>query len=501
MLALLRLFQPVVNVDVLHRVLHPEQPNDWSSNCPRSTNDSTVDTLADLLSRAAEIGLLIAHNRHVLEIHPALSWFFANLFDRHFPLESARPPRSVDGRTPSDARACAARSFVEVMGPLGAHLSIQLDKGDDAVGRAMAAEEGNLLRAVDLARTQGWRDSIISPMLGLQALYRYTERHGEWARLVQAAVPDFVDPGTDGPLPGRDAEWSFVTSWRVGLARAERRWEEAERLQRLLVERERTRCAPALAAPPGIMNRQRFQDVGNLAAAESELGSILWERDNPDCVAVFERARELSNRIGDINGVARAAFNLGHAYLSVSSIRNLDRASQLYRRAFEVADERNRFLRAACLGQLGSVALERLKEAIGAGAPVSVRDRLFNASVQLYTDGLGLLGEESPLRDRLTFRGQLCVVYNNAGRSDLALPHCREALRLAESGGDPFAAAGTRLNLARALAQTGRLRHGLAYAEAALRRFRAYGNRASEEARTAQGMIDQIERRLNGGGG
>ena len=84
-------------------------------------------------------------------------------------------------------------------------------------------------------------------MQGLRVLYDHTGRRAEWARLVAEIVPEFVDPQTDGPLPGREEHWSLVTEYRVRLAREMRNWPEAERLQRVCVDWDRRRaetCSP-----------------------------------------------------------------------------------------------------------------------------------------------------------------------------------------------------------------------------------------------------------------
>ena len=74
--------------------------------------------------------------------------------------------------------------------------------------------------------------NINQVMQGLRALYEETGRRAAWRRLVEAVVPDFVDSATDGPLPGREDNWTLVTQYRLDLAREERKWPEAERLQR-----------------------------------------------------------------------------------------------------------------------------------------------------------------------------------------------------------------------------------------------------------------------------
>jgi tetratricopeptide (TPR) repeat protein len=338
-------------------------------------------------------------------------------------------------------------------------------------------------------------------MLGLYAINDYTGRHSDWTRLVREVVPDYVDLQTDEPLGGRDAEWPFVMSWRMDLARHERNDIEAERLQRLLLDWERRLCEPALAVAPETLDAQQRMDIRNLATDESKLGTILLRRNDPDCVTSFERSMQLATQIDDNNGRANAAFNLGQAFVHVSLIRDLTRAEHWYRQGIDLAEAGNRDLPARCLTELGNVALARLQTANEAKAPIPERDALLDQALRLYLEALDSFGENSSVDDRLVGRTQLCVLLNNAGRSDLALPHCREALRLAESSRDTFDAAGARINMARALAQTQRYHDALAYAETAKRQFESYGDSATSHIRTLERMIDQINQAVRAADG
>ena len=58
---------------------------------------------------------------------------------------------------------------------------------------------------------------------------------------------------------------------------------------------------------------------------------------------------------------------------------------------------------------------------------------------------------------------------------------------------DHYRAAGTRYNVARALADAGRFADALDYAHAALRNFETYGESAAEMLQMTQEMIAQIE--------
>lgn len=70
---------------------------------------------------------------------------------------------------------------------------------------------------------------------GLCILYGRTGRDGEWTRLIADITPDFLDPVTDGPLPGREDEWTFTIECRVRIAIAGRDWPTAARLQQIRI--------------------------------------------------------------------------------------------------------------------------------------------------------------------------------------------------------------------------------------------------------------------------
>ena len=113
----------------------------------------------------------------------------------------------------------------------------------------LEAEEANLLHARRLALAGDWWYEAIGTMQGLFVLYNHQGRAGERARLVEGAAGLYVEAGGDGPRPGRDEAWSILTQYRVRLARAERDWAAAGRLQRARVAVNRHRAADALATP------------------------------------------------------------------------------------------------------------------------------------------------------------------------------------------------------------------------------------------------------------
>jgi hypothetical protein len=225
-LALLHFFQGFVNVQVL-RVMGDAQ-NDWALP---ELHGLTDELGISLLDRAAEVGLLTAHGGGYYTIHPALPWYFKSLFEQYY---APTPGPSPDfGGGVGEGALPATGAFVEAMGALGYYYHSQYEGGNRDVIAALNAEEANLLHARQLARTHGWWDALIKTMQGLFQLYDHTGRRAEWAQLVEEIVPDFVDPATDGPLPGREEHWSLVTAYRVRLTEEARQWADAEQLQRV----------------------------------------------------------------------------------------------------------------------------------------------------------------------------------------------------------------------------------------------------------------------------
>jgi len=467
-LALLHLFQGFVDVDALKWMGNPEA--DW--RLPEAEG-LTREAGIPLLDRAAEIGLLTAHGGGYYGIHPALPWFFRQLFEEHY----------------AGREIAATRAFVEAMGELGNYYWGQYEHGNREVIDALTAEEASLLHARRLARQHGWWRRIISTMQGLRTLYGHTGRRAEWKRLVEEIVPDFVDPATDGPLPGREENWSLVTEYRVRLAREARNWPEAERLQRSRVAWTRERAATALSLPPENLDAVARNTIRSLAVSLSDLGEIQREQGQPACADAFEEDLQLSLRIHDGPGAAISAFNLGTAYKNVASLRDLDQAESWYRRSLDLHSEADRLGQAKCHNQLGYVAWERFNET---RSPAHLSTALGE-----YLNALGFL-PSSAVNDLAVTHHQLGNIYGDAGDIDRALHHYREAIRYREAAGDLYGTASTQFNVALALAQAGRLADALEYAEAARRNFETFGDRAQADLQKTWQLIAQIQADLAG---
>ncbi len=475
-LALLHLFQGFVDVQVLQAM-----GNSDTTWCLQSVRGLDRETAMALLDRAAKVGLLRSHGGGYYGIHPALPWFFRELFEEHY----------------GASREAAMRAFVEATGELGDYYHRQYQDGNRDVIGALRAEEANLLQARRLARFHGWWRRVISAMQGLRVLYGHTGRRAEWKQLVEEIVPEFVEPGTEGPRAGREELWSLVNPYRVQLAQEERSWAEAERLQQADVAFERQRAAPFLALPRQSLAGGERNTVRNLAASLHELGQIRREMESADCVASYEESLELSEAIGEGSLAATCAFNLGHAYRNLAAVRDLAQADHWYRRSLELRDERDWMGRGRSLGQLGHVAFKRFQ---AARSRESGEDQLvghLNEAIDFYTRALELFPQDA-VDELAVTHNQLGAIYGDAGDVDSALPHYRDSIRYEEQQGNVYGASGTRFNVALDLLQSGRPRDALEYALAALRGFETYGESAAEVIQQTRQLIGTIEEQRAG---
>lgn len=481
-LALLHLFQGFVNVQVLRNMGAP-----GTDRALPELEGFTDEQGMALLDRAAEIGLLTAHGGGLYSIHPVLPWYFRRLFEAHYD---------------APERLRAARAYVTAMGGLGEFYLRQHTEGNRDVIDLLAAEEANLLHARHLAREHGWWDAVIGAMQGLHALYAQRGRRAEWRRLVEEIAPNFVDGATGGPLPGREDEWGLVMEYHVRLAMETMDWAEAERLQQAQVAWFHRRAAPLLAQPTGELDAAGRNAIRTLAVSLGMLGHILREQGRDECVAMYEEAIPLYQRINDRAGEAVDSFNLGHAYKNLPTLRDLNRAEDWYRRSLALRGARDRLGQSKCYNQLGSVALERFREAREAGQPVEVLLKHLTAAAGYYQQALELTPPDA-VDDLAVTHNQLGIIYGEAGQIDRALHHWGESIRYEEIQGHRYGAGQTRIAVAVALARAGRLQDALLYARRALEDFRPYGAGAADAMQMTQRLIAQIEEdlRRRGGGG
>jgi tetratricopeptide (TPR) repeat protein len=472
-LALLHLFQGFVQVGALCTMSAPDA--EWRLDNLRGL---TREQGIALLNRTAELGLLNAYGGGCYGIHPALPWYFRDLFVRYYPAEAGDRAR---------------RAFVEAMGQFGNYYLGQYQSGIRTVMSVLMAEEDNFLAAWRLAREHGWWGSVTSTMRGLSTLYEHTGRNAAWRRLVETVVPDFIDLATSRPLPGREDEWSQVTSYRVSLAKMDRDWSQAEQLQRVRLDWDRERSQPSLHTAPEARNNEQRDDIRTIGASVHELAEIQRQKGAASCADAYREAFDLANAIGDTAGQAICAYNLGAAYIEIADLRDLDEAERWCRKSLDLRPSADEIGRSQCLGQFGLIVYERFKETRAAKQPGKELHDLLAEAAQLYEQALEMC-PETAITDRGITHNQLGNIYSEAGDIDRVLQHYRKAIRYKEQTGDLFGAGQTRYNVTLALHGAGRPDDARAYAKAALANFQTFGERATTEIQATKSLITKIDK-------
>jgi len=470
-LALLHLFQGFVDVDAL--TFMGGSDKDW---CLPEIRDLTRRDGIALLDRAAEVGLLAAHGDGYYSIHPALPWFFKSLFEPHYNSDRLR----------------AERAYVSAIASLGNLYLMTYSEGNSNIIAVLTAEEANLLHARQLARDNQWWPEAVGTMQGLQCLYNQTGRRAEWSRLVDEIVLDFVEPATDGPLPGREDEWGIITEYRARIARESYNLREAERLQRIIIEWSRKRAQAAYDLQPQQLTAEQRNDLRTLAVALHELGQVLREQHDPKCVSAYEESLALTERIGNQSGSAICTFNLGNVFKDIPAVRDLNRAEQYFRQSMDLSDKQDRLGRALRICQLGSVALERFSEASEQMHPGPEQLSHLNDAIQLYLQALELTPADA-VNQRAVTHNQLGRAFDELGDYSRALDNYRESIRYEETQGNIYGAAQTRINVAITLIKQGRAADAIEYARAALANFQTYGDGVNDEIQATQRLVSIIE--------
>jgi tetratricopeptide (TPR) repeat protein len=471
-LAVLHLFRDTVDADALHGMGDPDTAG--PDAVPQLAALSR-ETAVALLDRAAAIGLLSPLGGSYYEIHPALPWYFTTLYRNAY-----GPPGTT------------ARAYTHALAQLGAYYHRQLQEGRGDVVPALAAEEGNLHHALTLALNAGHWEDAVGCLQGLRALYQRTGRDGEWARLVSQVTPAFVDPATDGPLPGRENEWFIIIGYRVRLALDARDWPTATRLQNLLTAWAREQADAALATPSDQLTPDHLNQIRTLDVSLEFLGHILLHQQDPGCLPHYQEAMALAQRVEDKAGESAIATSLGNAYLYVPGLRDLDQAQRWHQRSLDLEPEHNRVGRAKSLGQLAAVAYQRFREARAGHEPGTALLGHLNAALHGYQQALALLPADDA-EDLAVVHNQIGVLYDQARDTRQALHHYQQSIKYKEARGDTYGAGQSRYNIALLLQGDRRPGDALHYAHAALHDFERTGPGAARDAAETRELITQLE--------
>ena len=477
-LAVLHLFRDTVDVDVLCYMGDPETVE---TDAVPGLAGLDREVWIELLDRASDIGLLTPLGGGYYQIHPALPWYFTTMFITAY------------GQPSDPAARRAGCAYAQAIGELGDYYHSQGERGRTAeILHTLRAEEANLLHALDLARAEQLWYAAVGCLQGLRPLYERTGRDGEWHRLIAAIVPDFIDPDTGGPLPGRERQWSLVTGYLIRAAELARDWPTATALLNAKIAWDRDDASEALAVPlASLTTRQRIQ-IRNLGVSLSNLGDILRHQNDVGCMPLYQEALALGQKVGDSASEAQNAGRLGNAYLYVPELRDLDQAERWFRHSLSLRPDGDRLGRAANLSSLGGVAVERFEDAVSRGEADPVLLEYLNSALRSYRQSL----EFTPADDhaaRAIRQHQLGMVFQLAGDVGQALRHYQQSIQHEEARGNLYGAGQTRQNIAIMLVRDGRTDDALHYARAALDNYQQVGPGAADLTDQTRRIIADLE--------
>jgi tetratricopeptide (TPR) repeat protein len=255
-----------------------------------------------------------------------------------------------------------------------------------------------------------------------------------------------------------------------------------------------------LAIAPDRRDETQRHAIETLGTSLQGLADIQRRQGDPTCAATFREALCLAEAINNTVAQAIYAFNLGHVYKQIASLRNHDEAERWYRKSLDLHAPDDRLGRGRCIGQLGQVAYARFQDALTNERPVEELAHHIAEAGRLSEQALNMMPATAVV-DRGTIHNQLGTIYHIAGDIDRALHHFQQAIRICEQTRDIFYAGQTRHNAAVALLAAGRLSDALAYAEAALTNFRTFSDRALADIQETERLIDAIDEAIAAKGG
>lgn len=468
--------------------------------------DRVSESVSRLLNRAKDIGLLtpveLRHNfptpPGIFTIHPAVPWFLRQEFDRLY--------NGENGRSSSDA---AILAWVAAFALLSRYYAEGFHDGNRAIVLLIELEEANFLHARRLARRNQWWGHLSASMASLNVLYEHQGRTAEWASLVEEIRSDFCTDD-DEPVPDTESEYGAVMSYRVYLAkRFEHDLIKAEMLQRKSLIWARRRAADLLAQPTDTpFDDEQRHRLKSLATNLTAMGQVLLDKQSMESVSLLQESVEMFRQIGDRQGEAIAEFGIGHAYLDLPTLRDLDRSQAAYERSLKLHDKIDALGRTRCIYQIGMLQYRRLVNAAQSGEP---RDKLLRQSRVAEKHILQALSVCPPAAviDHAPMYNLLGALYQAVGPLEKSRRSFERAANIFDAVGDWLQAGVARRNIALTYAMAAEAEpdkprkrsygvQALAYAEAALRDFQHYQGRAADQESVTRKVIEVIETLLNG---
>jgi tetratricopeptide (TPR) repeat protein len=421
-------------------------------------------------------------------IHP----FLSNALQSYFLTIYNSPTLQLSAKT----------AFVSGMAELSAYCHNGYEDGNRELLNTAALFESNLLLARKLAIEEEWWGLGADAMQALRVLYSQTGRMAEWSRLVEETLPLYMDLSAEGPLQGRESIWTLVASYRVRIDRQHKRLKDAERLQRIILQYDRVKCARLFDLGPRQISLTARNEAHGVIAGLIELGIILRERSNPESIDCFREAFEKASRISAWPTAAVAAFNLGTTYKDISSVNNLSEAEAWYQKSLELRTAEDFAGKGRSRAQLSMVQMLKVAHAVDVGESVDTISGIVARGIQL---GQEALSSHSPdaLMDRAITHNTMGLMYSICSQHDVAMSHFREAIRLYhlihddDTGVTAFRLGEALFNTSGSLLAAGQLVDARSYALAAQRQFEQCGKAAIKDLENVNALLERIHSATN----
>ena len=441
----------------------------------------TPNDIESLLVKSSRLGLLSQTALNHFWMHPAIQLHLRTYSERFYP-----PGAEADQ---------LHRAFSESVAVFSTYFAVGYLHGlREKTIEPLTNEEENLHRALALSHQKKWFQAEIGVLQGLFALYSHKGSIAQWAELFASVLPDFVDDHWR-PLPGREKWWAFIMDhqWRMVFESGD--LVRAEALARSILDWETANSARIDQTHPDRLSSIEMQQLRFLAIATSRLADVLRETNNPGCVSMSEDAIRLYRTINDRVGESIRLFNLGHAFKNIAALRDLGKAADYYTAAYKSYPEYDALARAQCLGQLGSVSLELLKDSLQNGAPKTVMSDHLDKAITCYETALQLEPPDAIVNLART-HNQLGVAYQySRTEQSKAVEHFKKAIHYFNESDGWFGAAGACLNAAQVFLRLSKPHDAKDYATEGLKILQS-ASYSGPELVEAKRMLTKIERKI-----
>jgi tetratricopeptide (TPR) repeat protein len=431
----------------------------------------TSENLESIFNTASEIGLLEPVNAGIYRIHPVVPWFLKRDFDAFF----------------AGRETACKRAFCVSVGMAGIQLSQQFFASKQGADIALLLEESNLRYALKLSLELEFWLGVMTLMHGLEDVYTTLRRNpAEWQRIVHEVTAIVTDPASDRSKPGREFGWRAVTEYRMRMARAANRYDEAQRLAELLVAYHREMAEPHLAATSN--PREGREEIHNLSTALESLGTYMAHQHSDNCLPPIVEALQLAIKVDDRRQAASCAQSIGWVYREVPQLCDYDQSLAFFMRAYELVPDDDAALLGKILVLIGSVFVA--KGDLAADRQSSAE--LYAQAGGVYVRALEILPDyvlESKAEASINL-GSLLLKANALKEAE---PHLRKGIEWARtSDAIAFEAAGL-VNLASLFLAAGRHEHTIEFAKAARNVAARMGERGQDIEIMALQLLTQLK--------